>query len=1176
MSTQSLHLIEQEVEGEGLEMMERVEIRSRTDSPSLRSATVLETLMTSISSQLTSMTQQQGHFSKQLSSMAQQQGDFSGQLTSMSYQQSHLNAEIMDRLDRVEESIHGSGKGSPNPDSWTSRPVVTTLPGVAPEPLSAPSSFTGFTFRGNAHADGICPETEPLRRSLRLLNKPRPDYRFPGRAGETELPWVPSDSRNESECPYTGPQPNRTSRKTTIPLQSTRFGLAPEAVGESHTGDEDGIITIRRNWGSDQMSRHTGIDEEERERASEQRGRDFAVQHDERAVGDSRRQEGVREMEARAAERESDGAAEIILSTPPSRNHGQRATTLSSESDSRYRLINEERDRQRDEGPVVSSFLANRQPATPYRTSRSSSYERRVDFSLPGLSSGMLSTHQYPTACTASMLSNSGLPMWPSATSLHRARLYGDTMLGPEPLSYQILPSTVPEPSWRIPAASVTVAVPKVSTATQTIEEPGSGCRESGGRSGNPVMSETRKSAEAKPAKVRNPVKLPTFNGLTPLASFLKRFEVCSLQNQWSESDRRNHLICALVDEASQFVLESQADELNSAEDVIEVLQNRYGTQDQQALYRVQLSSRKQRAGEELGALFADIQRLVSLAYPGRSLHSETFAIQAYLSALEDRSLALKVAEKEPVQLQQAYKLSLRLQAYQQAEVDNGREFGRNRGRVHAVGLRGPESPNDALVKRLEKTERELRELKRVTQGIGPPTAPFQGPTQPPPPPPDQGYGWNRLTAQEPWRRNVWQDIQRQPCQQCGSMEHRVCNHPNRGEPDWRGPPANRPEGFRGGPVDQFPLVSRGVRCHPVAYTPPRSRYQAAGDGYTRNSRPKRRCYRCHEYFHIRKNCPLRGRTAPAVEQEVVRNNGPTAEEEAHDVPVELTAEEVDVGLDATNDSRNAYLSLFVHNQPQKAVLDSGSGASICPERLVSKRILKASEKRLLAVNGTEVEIVGQASIPCRVADYGFYVLCLVSPNVDEIILGLPFMCENEVQLDFDRGQVRVNGCWFPIEYQLQPRHCQRTVIMKSRPSQVLIGKTLTIDWNTARQPRSDWSTILSTEGKDKVARMTPTSAPSAWNPEVNSKLVGAIGILLLLMQWLLLTYGAIVERARRYPRAWSAIRREESLSTPTHLEQEVVTPYILEAQVVGSTAGRNRNSLVLRRPPPKPPSMDG
>src|SRR6218665_1652663 len=144
MSNQSLHLIDKEVEEEELLEMERMEIRSRVDSPSQRPL-ALEMMMLSIASQLTTM---QSSFSHQLTSMAQQQGHFSSQLTSMSYQQSHLNAEIMERMDRVEESIHGSGKGSPDPVSWTYRPVVTALPGVPPEPLSAPSSFPGITFRG--------------------------------------------------------------------------------------------------------------------------------------------------------------------------------------------------------------------------------------------------------------------------------------------------------------------------------------------------------------------------------------------------------------------------------------------------------------------------------------------------------------------------------------------------------------------------------------------------------------------------------------------------------------------------------------------------------------------------------------------------------------------------------------------------------------------------------------------------------------------------------------------------------------------------------------------------------------------------------------------------------------------------------------------------------------------
>ena len=82
MSTQSLHLIDKEVEQE-----ERMEIRSRVDSPSERPL-ALEMLMSSIASQLTTM---QSSFSHQLTSMAQQQGHFSSQLTSMSYQQSQLS-----------------------------------------------------------------------------------------------------------------------------------------------------------------------------------------------------------------------------------------------------------------------------------------------------------------------------------------------------------------------------------------------------------------------------------------------------------------------------------------------------------------------------------------------------------------------------------------------------------------------------------------------------------------------------------------------------------------------------------------------------------------------------------------------------------------------------------------------------------------------------------------------------------------------------------------------------------------------------------------------------------------------------------------------------------------------------------------------------------------------------
>src|SRR6218665_1689057 len=68
---------------------------------------------------------------------------------------------------------------------------------------------------------------------------------------------------------------------------------------------------------------------------------------------------------------------------------------------------------------------------------------------------------------------------------------------------------------------------------------------------------------------------------------------------------------------------------------------------------------------------WSDIRKLMTLAYPGKTTtHSEAFAVQSYISALLDRSLALSIAEREPKDLQQAYQISLRLQAFRQAEAD--------------------------------------------------------------------------------------------------------------------------------------------------------------------------------------------------------------------------------------------------------------------------------------------------------------------------------------------------------------------------------------------------------------------------------------------------------------------------------------------------------------------------
>src|SRR6218665_4212000 len=74
--------------------------------------------------------------------------------------------------------------------------------------------------------------------------------------------------------------------------------------------------------------------------------------------------------------------------------------------------------------------------------------------------------------------------------------------------------------------------------------------------------------------KPRNLIKLGTFSGRTPLQLFLRRFEICTKQNQWSPSDQLNHLSCALSEQASQLIWDKNSEELDTVHDLVERLKS--------------------------------------------------------------------------------------------------------------------------------------------------------------------------------------------------------------------------------------------------------------------------------------------------------------------------------------------------------------------------------------------------------------------------------------------------------------------------------------------------------------------------------------------------------------------------------------------------------------------------
>jgi len=112
-----------------------------------------------------------------------------------------------------------------------------------------------------------------------------------------------------------------------------------------------------------------------------------------------------------------------------------------------------------------------------------------------------------------------------------------------------------------------------------------------------------------------------------------------------------------------------------SYEQLVERLRQRYGAEGQAETFRAQLYYRRQRVDESLSDLLHDIRRLVVLAYPVPTNETtEIVARDAFLEAIRDRELSLKVREREPKTIDEAYRMALRLGAYQHvADTDDRR-----------------------------------------------------------------------------------------------------------------------------------------------------------------------------------------------------------------------------------------------------------------------------------------------------------------------------------------------------------------------------------------------------------------------------------------------------------------------------------------------------------------------
>ena len=193
--------------------------------------------------------------------------------------------------------------------------------------------------------------------------------------------------------------------------------------------------------------------------------------------------------------------------------------------------------------------------------------------------------------------------------------------------------------------------------------------------------------------------KLGTFDGSTNLETFLAKLDRCVSYFGWDEQDELFQLTTALQGAAGQVLWDLGKNV--TARSLRKLLRVRFGEGNQAERFRAELRGRRRGQGESLQNLYTDICRLMALAYPGpTSTLSDIVGRDAFLDALNNNKLRIRILETEPATLSDALRTAMRLEAYEggrKVEVDEPQWKNRRAAQAcaQAAGASSAESGTD-------------------------------------------------------------------------------------------------------------------------------------------------------------------------------------------------------------------------------------------------------------------------------------------------------------------------------------------------------------------------------------------------------------------------------------------------------------------------------------------------
>ena len=525
-----------------------------------------------------------------------------------------------------------------------------------------------------------------------------------------------------------------------------------------------------------------------------------------------------------------------------------------------------------------------------------------------------------------------------------------------------------------------------------------------------------RSSDQRQKGKYAAGAKLGTFDGSTNLETFLAKFDRCSAYYNWNEDDELFQLTTALQGVAGQVLWDLGKDV--TARSLRKLLRCRFGEENQAERFRAELKGRRRGPGESLQTLYTDICRLMALAYPGpTSTLSDIVGRDAFLDALNNNKLRIRILETEPATLEDALRTAMRLEAYEGGrKADYDEPSWKNR-RAAPMSTEFDGEELEEMKVRMASLEEQLRSVAveqkekqdsagQVSQssgkGKGKKARKLASDTAPASPATTPAVQWQAAAAPMPdsGAANFAMDAD-QLSDDCTDGVARMAVSCSQSAHCLAREIVAQPGQMTAGPNQAAAPVPQGSNaCHRCGSLDHWKRDCPVAAADARNA-----CRKCNQPGHWARDCPQK-QAAPGA---AVLNRGLTRK---RPLGAEM-GEEV-------------YLRVGIEGKRVHALLDTGCEFSVMGRSLLPMHPVQPTQFKLFAANGTAIPLLGQTVVKLRVGSQEMETTLLVTESMNELILGADWLVENNCCWNFGTAQLNVNGRILPLFSKPASHRCSR------------------------------------------------------------------------------------------------------------------------------------------------------